>query len=102
MPENPYASPQTAPIAPPLGSPPADAVQAAPCPNCGNVYARKIEFTWWGGLIGSKIINHVECPACGARFNGKTGQDNTGAIAIYMVVVGLLSFALLFLVFRSF
>jgi hypothetical protein len=58
-----------------------------------------VGFTWWGGLIGSKIINHVECPMCHSRFNGKTGGDNTGAIAIYMVVVGvvvaILAFALI-------
>ena len=60
-----------------------------------------VGFTWWGGLIGSKIINHVECPACHSRFNGKTGADNTGAIAIYMVVVGIIAFGLIFLVMRS-
>jgi len=72
------------------------------CPKCNNdVLANPVGFTWWGGLIGSKIINHVQCPACSARFNGKTGKDNTGAIAIYMAVVGILSFGLLFLVFRG-
>jgi hypothetical protein len=60
-----------------------------------------VGFTWWGGLIGSKIINHVSCPACNARFNGKTGKDNTGAIAIYMVVVGVISFGLLFAIFKG-
>ena len=44
-------------------------------------------FTWWGGLVGARIINHVECPACHKRFNGKTGQDNTTNIAIYVAVV---------------
>jgi hypothetical protein len=60
-----------------------------------------VGFTWWGGLIGAKIINHAECPQCHARFNGKTGADNTGAIAIYMVVVGLLAFGLFFMLFRG-
>lgn len=73
------------------------------CLKCKNdVMPSPVGFTWWGGLIGSKIINHVQCPACGARFNGKTGQDNTGAIAIYMAVVGIISFALLFFVIRGF
>lgn len=72
------------------------------CPKCRNeVLPNPVGFTWWGGMIGSKIINHVECPMCRARFNGKTGQDNTGAIAIYMVVVGVISFGLLFAIFRG-
>jgi hypothetical protein len=60
-----------------------------------------VGFTWWGGLIGSKIINHVECPRCFSRFNGKTGQSNNGAIAIYMVVVGVVFGGLLFFVLRG-
>ena len=72
------------------------------CPKCRNdVLPSPVGFTWWGGLIGSKIINHVECPACHARFNGKTGNDNTGAIAIYMVVVGVIAFGLMFMIFRG-
>lgn len=72
------------------------------CPKCQrDVIPSPVGFTWWGGLIGSKILNHVECPACRARFNGKTGADNTGAIAIYMVVVGVIAFGLMFLVFSS-
>jgi uncharacterized protein (DUF983 family) len=72
------------------------------CPKCQqDVMPSPVGFTWWGGLIGSKIINHVQCPACGARFNGKTGGDNTGAIAIYMIVVGVIAFGLMFMLFRG-
>lgn len=72
------------------------------CPKCQqDVVPSPVGFTWWGGLIGSKIINHVECPMCHARFNGKTGQDNTGAIAIYMIVVGVIAAVLMFAVFRA-
>ena len=53
-----------------------------------------VGFTWWGGLIGAKIINHVECPRCYARFNGRTGQDNTTNIVIYSVVCGLIALVL--------
>lgn len=67
------------------------------CPKCSNdVMPQPVGFTWWGGLIGSKIINHVECPMCHARFNGRTGGDNSGAIAIYMVVTGVIVLVLLF------
>lgn len=58
-------------------------------------------FTWWGGVIGAKLLHHVACPRCGARFNGRTGQSNSGAIAIYMIVVGALAFALVFALARA-
>jgi len=71
------------------------------CPKCQqDVVPSPVGFTWWGGLIGSKIINHVQCPMCSARFNGKTGGDNTTAIAIYMVVVGVLAFGIMFAIVR--
>jgi hypothetical protein len=77
-------------------------MRAMQCPKCRQeVMPMPVGFTWWGGLIGSKIINHVECPMCHSRFNGRTGADNTGAIAIYMVVTGLIVGVLLFFVFRS-
>ena len=50
-PTNPYSPPQThSPMAPPMmaGPPPGSAVYA-PCPNCQNVYAKKIGYTFWGG-----------------------------------------------------
>jgi hypothetical protein len=72
------------------------------CPKCSNeVLPSPVGFTWWGGLIGAKIINHVQCPECSARFNGKTGADNTSAIAIYMIVVGVLAFGVFFAIFRG-
>ncbi len=46
-------------------------------------------FTWWGGILGPKILSHVKCGSCGTQYNGKTGKDNTTAIIIYSVVVFL-------------
>lgn len=61
-----------------------------PCPKCGNENAEKMSFTWWGGLIGPKILTHVKCPACSTQYNGKSGKDNTTGIIIYaFVVIGL-------------
>ena len=60
----------------------------APCPKCRAVGAEKMKFTWWGGLLGPKILSHVKCPGCGYAYNGKSGRDNTLGIAIYCVVVG--------------
>jgi len=65
------------------------------CPRCSQqVEPRGIAFTWWGGVLGQKLVNHVECPLCTARFNGKTGSDNKGAITIYLVVVSAIMIAL--------
>lgn len=65
------------------------------CPQCrGDDEPRPVGFTWWGGLIGPRLFHHVECPRCGTRFNGKTGQSNATAIGIYMVVLGALAFVL--------
>lgn len=66
----------------------------APCPKCGATDAAQMSFTWWGGVIGPKILTHVKCAQCKATFNGKTGKDNTTNIVIYSVVVGLIVFAL--------
>lgn len=49
-----------------------------------------MSFTWWGGLVGPKILTHVKCPACGAQYNGKTGKDNTTGIIVYSIAVVLL------------
>ena len=60
--------------------------QFPPCPNCRQAAAEKVNFTWWGGIIGPRLLNHVKCRACGATYNGKTGVDNKKNIAIYYAV----------------
>jgi hypothetical protein len=69
--------------------------QYAPCPNCRQSAAEKMSFTWWGGIIGPKILTHVKCLSCGTKYNGKTGKDNTNGIIIYCVVVGIICVGLL-------
>jgi hypothetical protein len=68
-----------------------------PCPHCHqNQYPpSSVGFTWWGGILGPKILNHVRCPSCGQCYNEKTGQPNTSAIAIYMIVVGVIVLGLM-------
>ena len=70
-----------------------------PCPACGAPDPERMKFTWWGGAVGPKILNHVKCRACGNKFNGKSGQSNTNGIIIYSVVVGVIAFGLLFVLF---
>lgn len=57
------------------------------CPRCASPYLTYPSFTWWGGLIGPKLLNHAVCGSCQHGFNSKTGKSNTQAIAIYMGVV---------------
>jgi hypothetical protein len=68
--------------------------QYAPCPNCRQSTAEMQKFTWWGGIIGPKILTHVKCVSCGKQYNGKTGKDNTNGIIIYCVIVGILCLGL--------
>jgi len=73
----------------------------APCPRCNSIGAEKMSFTWWGGVIGPKVLTHVKCPQCGHAYNGKTGRDNTNGIIIYSVVVGIIAFGLVGLMFTA-
>jgi hypothetical protein len=68
----------------------------ANCPKCGTSAAERVKFTWWGGVLGPKLLNHVKCSSCGTRYNGKSGKSNGTGIAIYFAVVGIISFVLLF------
>ena len=63
------------------------AINYAPCPKCSGTSAQKLSFTWWGGVLGPKLLTHVKCLACGYKYNGKTGKDNTTNIVIYSVIV---------------
>src|SRR4051794_17358798 len=69
----------------------------APCPNCQNSYANPVSFTWWGGMLGPKLLTHVKCASCGTAYNGKSGASNAANIAIYsvimLVVAGAIGFA---------
>ena len=49
--------------------------------------------------MGPKILTHVKCTACGNKYNGKSGKDNTTVIVIYTVVVGILCFVLVGVMF---
>ena len=70
------------------------------CPKCGGA-AEKLKFTWWGGILGPKILTHVKCLTCGYRYNGKTGKDNTTGIIIYSVIVAILCLGLVVVMFAA-
>jgi transcription elongation factor Elf1 len=76
--------------------------QFANCPKCRQSNAQQLSYTWWGGVIGPKLLTHVKCQNCGAKYNGKTGKSNTAAIAVYSIVVLVVVFFLFFLLRRIF
>ena len=71
-----------------------------PCPKCGGA-AEKLGFTWWGGVIGPRILTHVKCTSCGNKYNGKSGKVNTTGIIIYSAIVAILVFGLMVVVFAA-
>lgn len=76
-------------------------IQYAPCPQCRQSNAQRMSFTWWGGLIGPRVLTHVKCQTCGTAYNGKTGKDNTTGIVIYSVVVIVFVFFLMVFLFGA-
>ncbi len=76
------------------------AINYVPCPKCSGA-AEKLRFTWWGGILGPKILTHVKCTGCGHKYNGKTGKDNTAGIIIYAVIVALLCLGLVVVMFAA-
>lgn len=73
----------------------------APCPQCRNSAAERLKFTWWGGLLGPKLLTHVKCQSCGKKYNGKSGKENTTNIVIYSVVVGVICLGLVAVMFAA-
>lgn len=72
--------------------------QYVPCPKCGGG-SERLKFSWWGGVLGPKILSHVKCLSCGYKYNGKSGKDNTVGIVIYSVVVGIICLGLVMAMF---
>jgi hypothetical protein len=69
-----------------------------PCPKCSGTAARKVDFTWAGGVLGPALLHHVKCPDCGTEYNGKTGESNTAGMILYSAVFGFILLALVLLI----
>ena len=65
-----------------------------PCPQCQAQNATRVGYTWWGGVLGPKLLTHVKCGSCGTAYNGKTGKSNTTGIVIYSVVLTVVVLAI--------
>jgi hypothetical protein len=57
---------------------------SVPCPRCGSPYASPVGFSWWGGMLGPRMISLVKCNHCRLQYKGKTGESPNGFIAIYL------------------
>jgi len=68
----------------------------ASCPQCKSSTAERTKFTWWGGVLGPKLLTHVKCGTCGKKYNGKSGKENTTGIVYYSVVVFGFCLAIMF------
>ncbi|HEY1017277.1 MAG TPA: hypothetical protein VGE07_31475 [Herpetosiphonaceae bacterium] len=67
----------------------------APCPRCGNPDVRRVAFTWWGGMVGPRLLKLAACPLCGLRYRGDTGGSPRAGMLIYLGVSALLALAAL-------
>ena len=74
--------------------------QYVPCPKCGGA-SERLKFTWWGGVLGPRILSHVKCASCGHKFNGKSGKDNTTGIIIYSAIVAIVVFGFVMVLFAA-
>ena len=71
------------------------------CPYCkSDLPPNPAGFTWWGGVLGPKVLNHAICPACRKGYNRKTMQPNTTGIAIYSVVVAVVAIVVVTMLLR--
>ena len=75
--------------------------EAVPCPKCGSDGGKRVGYTWWGGAIGPRILNHTKCNTCGTTYNGKTGRSNTQGIVLYTVVVLILAVLCMVLIYTT-
>ncbi|MCX6665465.1 MAG: hypothetical protein NT038_05325 [Euryarchaeota archaeon] len=68
-----------------------------PCPKCGSSDLYKVEYSWWGGLVGPALVHQVRCKKCGKIYNGATGTDITKKIIIFIIIANIVFFILLIL-----
>jgi predicted Zn-ribbon and HTH transcriptional regulator len=63
------------------------------CPKCGSGLISPVKYTWWGGVLGPKLLHHTKCNACNFKYNAN-------GIIIYSVVLAAIAFILFFYIFK--
>jgi len=59
------------------------------CPRCKSSDVHKVEYSWWGGLIGPGLVHQVRCKKCGLTYDGATGTNITKRVSAF-ITVGLI------------
>ena len=90
---DPYAPPRL-PIAPDDREALREAALAGLCPRCRGADVKRLRWTWWGAAVGPLLLGHTVCQACGFGFNRRTGRNNGGKIAVYVVLMILVAIGL--------
>jgi hypothetical protein len=57
-----------------------------PCPRCGSTDILKVEYSWWGGLLGPALVHEVRCKKCGMAYDGSSGRNIAQPIKIYFAI----------------
>lgn len=70
------------------------------CPKCNSANVVPVKFTWWGGVLGPRMMHHTKCKDCSYTFNRKTRQSNTKNIIVYSVVVIVIALVLYYFINR--
>jgi hypothetical protein len=71
------------------------------CPQCSSTRTSEVKYTWWGGILGPKMMNLQKCEDCRFHFNRKTNKGVANAIIVYNLVVVAVSLVILFFVWQA-
>jgi len=66
------------------------------CPKCGSAAVNPVNFTWWGGALGPRLLSQVKCSGCQCKYNGKTGKSSTTGVLIYLAISFVIAFCVMF------
>ena len=71
------------------------------CPKCGSKMVTKVKYTWWGGVLGPRLLHHTKCQTCSYTYNSKTRKSNTQGILIYSAIIVVIVFAIYYFIRTS-
>ena len=57
------------------------------CPRCGSNDIHKVDYSWWGGIIGSVLVHQVRCKKCGKTYDGVTGTNIANRMGAYIIIM---------------
>lgn len=67
------------------------------CPRCKSNDIHKVEYSWWGGLIGPGLAHQIRCKKCGMTYDGVSGTNITKRVSAYITVGLVISFIIVIL-----